>query len=113
MTRATVAAQAVRYRRVGGTLTSGVLGGAHPQSPARPSLVTASSQLWVGGVANQTAPMTRDAQLARRLWSRLEPIHAVTYFSPEACAALANAGLQGILDGLLRGPGRADGSRRA
>ena len=28
--------------------------------------------------------MIRDAQLARRLWSRLEPIHAVTYFSPEA-----------------------------
>jgi hypothetical protein len=40
--------------------------------------------------------MIRDAQLARRLWSRLEPIHAVTYFSPEARAAFANAGYKGF-----------------
>jgi hypothetical protein len=40
--------------------------------------------------------MTRDSELARRLWSRLEPIHAVTYFSPEARAALADAGYKGF-----------------
>jgi hypothetical protein len=40
--------------------------------------------------------MIRDAQLARRLWSGLEPIHAVTYFSPEARAAFANAGYKGF-----------------
>jgi hypothetical protein len=40
--------------------------------------------------------MIRDALLARRLWSRLEPIHAVTYFSPEPLAALADAGYKGF-----------------
>jgi hypothetical protein len=47
--------------------------------------------------------MTRDAQLARRLWSRLEPIHAVTYFSPEALAALAKAGYKGFWMGYFAG----------
>ncbi len=40
--------------------------------------------------------MTRDAGLARRLWSLFEPIHAVTYFSPEPLAALADAGYKGF-----------------
>jgi helix-turn-helix protein len=47
--------------------------------------------------------MTRDAQSARRLWSRLEPIHAVTYFSPEALAALAKAGYKGFWMGYFAG----------
>jgi hypothetical protein len=47
--------------------------------------------------------MTRDAQLARRLWSRLEPIHTITYFSPEARAALANAGYKGFWMGYFAG----------
>jgi hypothetical protein len=47
--------------------------------------------------------MIRDAQLARRLWSRLEPIHAVTYFSPEARAALAKAGYKGFWMGYFAG----------
>ena len=47
--------------------------------------------------------MIRDAQLARRLWSRLEPIHAVTYFSPEALAALAKAGYKGFWMGYFAG----------
>jgi hypothetical protein len=40
--------------------------------------------------------MIRDAQLARRLWSGLEAIHGVTYFSPEARVALAHAGYKGF-----------------
>jgi hypothetical protein len=47
--------------------------------------------------------MTRDAQLARHLWSRLEPIHAVTYFSPEPLAALAKAGDKGCWRGYFAG----------
>jgi hypothetical protein len=45
----------------------------------------------------------RDAQFARRLWSRLEPIHAVTYFSPEARTALADAGYRGFWMGYFAG----------
>jgi Helix-turn-helix family len=45
----------------------------------------------------------RDAELARRLWSRLEPIHVVTYFSPEARAALSEAGYKGFWMGYFAG----------
>jgi hypothetical protein len=37
------------------------------------------------------------------LWSRLEPIHAVTYFSPEPLAALADAGYKGFWMGYFAG----------
>jgi hypothetical protein len=47
--------------------------------------------------------MIRDAQVARQLWSRLEPIHAVTYFAPEARAALADAGYKGFWMGYFAG----------
>src|ERR1700730_19083828 len=57
----------------------------------------------VGRAVNQTAPMIRDAQLARRLWSRLEPIHAVTYFSPEARSALVKVGYKGFWMGYFAG----------
>jgi hypothetical protein len=45
----------------------------------------------------------RDAQTARRMWARLEPIHGVTYFSPEARAALSGAGYQGFWMGYFAG----------
>jgi hypothetical protein len=45
----------------------------------------------------------RDTQTARRLWSRLEPIHVVTYFSPEARAALSGAGYKGFWMGYFAG----------
>jgi hypothetical protein len=45
----------------------------------------------------------RDAELARRLWSRLETIHVVTYFSPEARAALSDAGYHGFWMGYFAG----------
>ena len=47
--------------------------------------------------------MIRDLELARRLWSRLEPIHVVTYFSPEARAALSGAGYKGFWMGYFAG----------
>ncbi len=40
---------------------------------------------------------------ARRLWSLLEPIHAVTYFSPEPLAALKEAGYRGFWMGYFAG----------
>jgi hypothetical protein len=56
-------------------------------------------------------------QLARRMWSLFEPVHAVTYFSPEASAAYAEAGLRGFSRGYFAGraaplgeaPGPGDG----
>jgi hypothetical protein len=47
--------------------------------------------------------MVRDAHLARRLWSRIEPIHAVSYFCPEAIAALSDAGYKGFWMGYFAG----------
>jgi hypothetical protein len=40
--------------------------------------------------------MQRAPDLARRLFDRLEPVHAVTYFAPEARAALDNLGYRGF-----------------
>jgi len=45
----------------------------------------------------------RQAQVARQLWSRLEPIHGVTYFSPEARTALSGAGYKGFWMGYFAG----------
>ena len=42
-------------------------------------------------------------QLARRMWSLFEPVHAVTYFSPEARAAYAAAGVRGFWRGYFAG----------
>ncbi|WP_077087124.1 SCO6745 family protein [Mycobacterium rhizamassiliense] len=40
--------------------------------------------------------MRRDPRLARRFFDRYEPIHAVTYFAPEARAALDELGYRGF-----------------
>ncbi|OAN27509.1 SCO6745 family protein [Mycolicibacterium iranicum] len=40
--------------------------------------------------------MPRPHSLARRLHDRMEPVHAVTYFTPEARSALAALGYQGF-----------------
>jgi len=61
------------------------------------------SAVVVAGGASQTAVVVRYAELARRLWSRLEPIHVVTYFSPEARAALSGAGYKGFWMGYFAG----------
>jgi hypothetical protein len=41
--------------------------------------------------------------VARRMWARFEPLHAVTYFAPEARAAYEAAGLRGYWRGYFAG----------
>ncbi len=43
------------------------------------------------------------ARRARRLWRLVEPVHAVTYFSPEPLAALRGAGYRGFWMGYFAG----------
>ncbi len=43
------------------------------------------------------------ANPARALWTLIEPLHAVTYFSPEARAAFTDAGLRGFWRGYFAG----------
>jgi hypothetical protein len=52
-------------------------------------LVTGSDE-WL------TAIVRREPGLARRLFDRFEPVHAVTYFAPEARAALDGLGYKGF-----------------
>jgi hypothetical protein len=47
--------------------------------------------------------MSRDPALARKIWQRLEIIHAVTYFSPEPVGALRDAGYKGYWMGYFAG----------
>ncbi len=43
-----------------------------------------------------TATVRREPELARRFFDRFEPVHAVTYFAPEARAALDGLGYRGF-----------------
>ncbi len=43
------------------------------------------------------------SQVARRMWTLFEPIHAVTYFSAEARAAFEGAGVRGFWRGYFAG----------
>lgn len=43
--------------------------------------------------------MSRPTTIARRLFDRLEPVHAVTYFAPESRAALDGLGYRGFWSG--------------
>jgi hypothetical protein len=47
--------------------------------------------------------MSREPAVARRLWQRLELIHAVTYFSPESVTAFRDAGYKGFWMGYFAG----------
>ena len=51
-----------------------------------------------------TRPPT-DLHPARRLWARLELIHAVTYFAPECAEAMTDVGLKGFWMGYFGGRG--------
>ncbi|MFF2849374.1 hypothetical protein ACFVT5_24035 [Streptomyces sp. NPDC058001] len=44
-----------------------------------------------------------DPGLPRALWTLFEPVHAVTYFAPEAAAAFEGAGLRGFWRGYFAG----------
>ncbi len=46
-----------------------------------------------------TVRVSRPTAVARRLFDRLEPVHAVTYFAPEARAALDDLGYRGFWSG--------------
>jgi hypothetical protein len=47
--------------------------------------------------------MPRDRALARDAWRRLEPIHSVLYFAPEAMGLLTDAGYKGFWMGYFAG----------
>ena len=50
----------------------------------------------MGNARCLTAIVRREPQLARRFFDRFEPVHAVTYFAPEARAALDELGYRGF-----------------
>jgi len=49
------------------------------------------------------AVVTTTAQTTRSMWTLFEPIHAVTYFAPEARSAFEQAGLRGFWRGYFAG----------
>ena len=46
---------------------------------------------------------TTAERLARELWTRVEPYHAITYFSEECLGAFVDAGLRGFWRGYFAG----------
>lgn len=55
------------------------------------------------GSAEYNNAMTELRAFARKAWSLLEPLHAVTYFSPEPLDALKSAGYRGFWMGYFAG----------
>src|SRR5215475_4276336 len=51
----------------------------------------------------QTGAGMSTSQVARRMWTLFEPIHAMTYFAAEARAAYEKAGLRGFWRGYFAG----------
>lgn len=47
--------------------------------------------------------MLRGMNVARRMWTLYEPVHAITYFTPEPLAAFQAAGLRGFWRGYFAG----------
>ena len=47
--------------------------------------------------------MAEQGAAARRMWTLFEPVHAVTYFAPEALEAYKAAGLRGFWRGYFAG----------
>jgi hypothetical protein len=62
---------------------------------------------WAGGAGQagvgDTGLVSRQPQLARRFFDRFEPVHAVTYFSPESRAAFDALGYRGFWMGYFAG----------
>src|SRR5215471_14475168 len=53
--------------------------------------------------ARRRALVADAASTARTMWTLFEPIHAVTYFAPEARSAYEQAGLRGFWRGYFAG----------
>ena len=97
------------FGAVGGVLAAWyVHGRARRRRPApangpEPSRATSAAISTKNAATDHTGAMERDVVAGVEVWRRLEPIHAVTYFSPEAIAALADAGYRGFWMGYFAG----------
>ena len=60
----------------------------------------------------QTGAEMSASQVARRMWTLFEPIHAMTYFAAEARAAYEEAGLRGFWRGYFAGRSAPLGRRQ-
>src|ERR1700730_10462712 len=73
-----------------------------PRTPTCPPGVNARIKAGRGsredrhGAGWLTANVRREPKLARRFFDRFEPVHGVTYFAPEARAALDGLGYRGF-----------------
>jgi hypothetical protein len=56
-----------------------------------------------GLAAGEGAIMDEAARTARTMWTLFEPVHAVSYFTPEARSAFEDAGLRGFWRGYFAG----------
>src|SRR5260370_13466549 len=59
--------------------------------------------LWRSARSLRRAVVADAASTARSMWTLFEPIHAVTYFAPEARSAFEEAGLRGFWRGYFAG----------
>src|SRR6201996_2867490 len=68
---------------------------AHSAISLRPIWAGAEAMISMGPQTRLTT-VNREPELARRFFDRFEPVHAVTYFAPEARAALDGLGYRGF-----------------
>ena len=66
-----------------------------------PKAILRRKEPWM--IPAKGAVVTATAQTARSMWTLFEPIHAVTYFAPEARSAFEQAGLRGFWRGYFAG----------
>jgi hypothetical protein len=93
------------FGAVGGVLAAWYVHGREPATPISPPRRRPERSHWDRAL--------RDPALARDVWRRLEPVHAVTYFAPEAARGADRSRVPRLLDGLLRGAGGSARCRRA
>src|SRR6266852_3563134 len=64
---------------------------------------TCVTRVILPGEAQEGAVVADAASTARSMWTLFEPVHAVTYFAPEARSAYERAGLRGFWRGYFAG----------
>src|SRR6202050_5294863 len=62
-----------------------------------PKAILPRKEPWM--IPAKGAVVMATAQTARSMWTLFEPIHAVSYFAPEARSAFEQAGLRGVWRG--------------